>query len=66
MKITYDKRGDVLYLTIHDEPSYDNVFNSEEGILYRYNKDKLTGITVLNFLEHIKKSELSDVPELKG
>jgi uncharacterized protein YuzE len=46
--VDYDKDADVLYISFERPQKATETEVSEEGVLLRYRKDKLVGITILN------------------
>jgi len=66
LKFNYDKKHDVLYISIGDpRPSYgDEII---EGIIIRkdFDTDEITGITIIDFMERLSKNdkELDNLPK---
>ncbi len=46
-KVDYDQKADVLYISFKRPQKTTNTEMADEGILFRYRKDELVGITVL-------------------
>jgi uncharacterized protein YuzE len=46
--VDYDKEADVLYISLQRPQRATNTKMTDEGILLRYNDDRLVGITVLD------------------
>lgn len=57
MRVTYDEDGDVLYVTISDEPAH----NAEEkdGMVWRYAADKaVIGVTCVDFVTRLTSGKI--------
>ncbi len=46
-KVDYDQKADVLYISFERPQKAKNTEMADDGILFRYRKDELVGITVL-------------------
>ncbi|MCX6027940.1 MAG: DUF2283 domain-containing protein [Chloroflexi bacterium] len=46
--VDYDKEADVLYISLQRPQRATNTKMTDEGVLLRYNDDRLVGITVLD------------------
>lgn len=44
--ISYDKEADVLYMNFTDDRTADNSKMTDEGIIFRYRKNEIIGITI--------------------
>lgn len=49
LNFSYDEEADVLYIRIGERQKATHTDDSEYPILYRYNKEDLIGITVINY-----------------
>lgn len=61
----YDEKEDILYLSI-GEPKPSITEEIEEGILLRRDIEtrKITGLTILDYLDRINKKEKINVPKI--
>ena len=49
LNFSYDKEADVLYIRIGQRQKATRTDDSEYPVLYRYNKEELIGITIVNY-----------------
>lgn len=65
IRYRYDEEEDILYLSI-DEPKPSISKETEEGILIRRDikTKKITGVTILDYKDRVKKKEKINIPEI--
>lgn len=51
--IDYDKEADVLYVSFRRPQNADDSELTEDGVIYRYSKEQLVGITILNARKYL-------------
>jgi uncharacterized protein YuzE len=60
LKLTYDEEGDVLYMSF-GEPKEATDSVDLDGIIYRYRREMLIGITVLGFRKRAESKLKNDI-----
>lgn len=47
LDVEYDKKGDVLYISLGKRREADDSFEPQEGVVFRTKKGELVGITIV-------------------
>ena len=54
LSVAYDREADVLYISFGPDREAGEALLTDEGIIIRYRKGEVVGLTVLHFSERIK------------